>query len=221
MEDPMTAALVAILASAGPWALVVLALTVFAETGILAGFFLPGDSLLFAAGVMTAAGVLHAPLLVVIGVVAIAAFLGDQLGYAIGRRAGRRVLDRPRRFLTRDHIFRAEAFFARHGGRAVILARFVPFARTLTPVLAGVGRMDRRTFVGFNLMGATVWASLMLTAGSLFGGVPLVAQHIDLVTVGLVALSLAPATVALFRHRSAARRVPEANLGVASLEHAA
>lgn len=217
----MTAAIVALLAAAGPWALVVLALTAFAETGILAGFFLPGDSLLFAAGVMTAAGVLHAPLVVVIVVVAIAAFLGDQLGYAIGRRAGRRVLDRPRRFLAREHVFRAEAFFARHGARAVILARFVPFARTVTPVLAGVGRMDRRTFVTFNLVGATVWASLMLTAGSLFGGVPLVAQHIDLVTVGLVALSLIPVTVAVFRHRRAARRVSDAELVVASLEHAA
>lgn len=217
----MTAALVALLAAAGPWALVVLALTAFAETGILAGFFLPGDSLLFATGVMTAAGVIHAPLFVVIGVVALAAFLGDQLGYAIGRGAGRRVLERPRRFLTREHIFRAEAFFARHGARAVILARFVPFARTLTPVLAGVGRMDRRTFVVFNLVGAALWASLMLTAGSLFGGVPLVAQHIDLVTVGLVALSLVPVFVAMFRHRRAAHRIPEVDPVVASLEHAA
>lgn len=217
----MTAALVALLAAAGPWALVVLALTAFAETGILAGFFLPGDSLLFAAGVMTAAGVIHAPLLLVVVVVALAAFLGDQLGYAIGRVAGRRVLDRPRRFLTWEHIARAEAFFDRHGARAVILARFVPFARTVTPVLAGVGRMDRRTFVVFNLTGAVLWAALMLTAGSLFGGVPLVAQHIDLVTVGLVALSLVPVTVAVFRHRRAARRVTEADLDTASLEHAA
>lgn len=218
----MTAALVALLAAAGPWALVVLALTAFAETGILAGFFLPGDSLLFAAGVMTAAGVIHAPLVLVITVVALAAFLGDQLGYTIGRRVGRRVLDRPgRRFPSPAHIARAEAFFVRHGSRAVVLARFVPFARTLTPVLAGVGRMDRRTFIAFNFGGAAVWASLMLTAGSLFGGVSLVAQHIDLVVVGLVALSLIPVAVAGYRHWRAQRATAHAAPNLPELEHAA
>lgn len=102
-----------------------------------------------------------------------------------------------------------------------MLARFAPFARTLTPVLAGVGRMDRRTFLGFNLVGETVRASLRLTAGDPFGGVPLVAQHNDLVTVGWVALFLVPVSVVAFRHRRAARRVPEADLGVASLGQAA
>lgn len=189
----MTSHLLDLLGSAGPWAVLVVMAVVFTETGLLVGFFLPGDSLLFGTGLLVATGVLHAPLLQVMAGVAVAAFAGDQLGYAIGRRVGPRVFSRPSsRLLSPTQVDRAAALVRRHGAGGVVLARFVPVARTVVPVVAGLGSMDRRRYVACNALGAVLWAVLVVGAGHLLGGVPFVVAHVELCVLALVALSVLP-----------------------------
>ncbi len=190
------------LIAVGPLALLIAMGIVFAETGLLLGFFLPGDTLLFTLGALSAGGLLHVPiLLVVLGVFA-AAVAGDQVGYAIGRRLGSRVFPRPdSRVFARSHRVAAERFFGRHGPKAVVLARFVPVVRTFIPVVAGVGQMPRRQFTAFNFLGALAWTAGLLTVGFYLGGIPLVAAHIELFVIGTVLVSLIPAAVGLVRHR--------------------
>jgi membrane protein DedA with SNARE-associated domain len=201
-EVTVSAIFIPLLAAMGPLAVLLLMAVAYIESGILAGFFLPGDSVLFAAGVFTATSVIGLPLWLMVLSVAVAAALGDQTGYAVGRRFGPRVLNRPQsRFLTPEHIGRAEAFFARHGPRTVLLARFVPVARTLTPVIAGVGHMPHRLFTVYNVIGAFAWSASMLAAGYFLGRVPLVAHHVELITVGIVTVSLVPSAVTLSRRR--------------------
>src|SRR4051812_12638403 len=138
----------------GPLSLLVVMGIVFAETGLLAGFFLPGDSLLFSAGVLLAGGAIHLPFAVLAVGVVVAAFLGDQVGYLIGRRLGPRLFTRPdSRLFSRRHALRAHEFFQRHGAKAVVLARFVPIVRTFTPTVAGVGAMPYARFVSYNAIG--------------------------------------------------------------------
>jgi membrane-associated protein len=198
----MTSAINSLLTSLGPLAIVIVMGVVFAETGLLAGFFLPGDSLLFTTGILVAHGTIGMPIGAVIVAVSVAAFAGDQLGYLIGRRVGPRLLSRPQsRLLDPGHLRRASRFFDRHGPRAVILARFVPVARTFTPPAAGAGEMPYRRFIAYNAVGAAAWSASMLGAGCLFGGVPFVNAHIELLTITIVLLSLAPAGVALLRSR--------------------
>lgn len=204
----MTDTLIHALTMLGPVALVLLIAVAFAETGILAGFLLPGDTLMFSAGVLLAAGALDLPLWLVLVSVTIAATAGDQVGYLIGRRFGPRVLSRPKsRLLSPRHLDRAQAFFERYGSRAVVLARFVPLVRTMTPVVAGMGRMPRRRFAAYNLIGAVAWALLTLGAGYWFGGIQLVADHLGLIAAGLVLVSLLPVLVTLVRGRVRAARV--------------
>lgn len=208
--DRVIAALTSLLTALGPAAVILVMAVVFAETGLMVGFFLPGDTLLFATGVLVATGVLSLPLWVVILGVFVAAAAGDQVGYVIGRMIGPQLFSRPRsRVLRPEHAERAEAFFATHGPKAVLLARFVAMARTFTPVVAGVARMPRRTFTAYNLGGAAVWSAALLTAGFFLGGVPLIAAHVELVVLGLVALSVLPAgAAALHAHRSGRRPAP-------------
>ncbi|MEP9361631.1 VTT domain-containing protein [Nocardioides sp. CN2-186] len=198
----MTGAIDSLLTSLGPLSVLIVMAIVFAETGLLAGFFLPGDSLLFTAGLLVAHGVIGMPIGLVIVAAAAAAFAGDQLGYLIGRRLGPRLMSRPQsRLLDPAHLERASSFFDRHGPRAVILARFVPVARTFTPPAAGAGRMPYRQFVIYNAIGAVAWCTSMLGAGYLFGGIPFVNAHIELITLVIVVLSLIPAGVAVLRSR--------------------
>jgi membrane protein DedA with SNARE-associated domain len=193
----------------GPLSLLVIMGIVFAESGLLVGFFLPGDSLLFSAGVLLAGGAIHVSFVVVAAGVVLAAFLGDQVGYLIGRKAGPRLFTRPdSRFVSRGHAQRAHDFFVAHGSKAVILARFVPIVRTFTPTVAGVGAMPYRRFVGYNAIGATLWGVGMLAAGHALGGVSLVSGHVEVMTLTVVALSLVPAAVSVWRAR---RRQPEAS----------
>lgn len=204
----MIAALTPLLLTLGPAALLLVMVVVFAETGLLAGFFLPGDSLLFLVGALVTSHVIGLPLwLVAVGVFA-AAVAGDQVGYMIGRRFGPRVFTRSdSRLFAAAHAERAQHFFDRHGGRAVIIARFVPVVRTFVPVVAGVGRMPRRHFTTYNAVGAFIWAVGLVTAGALFGGIPFVASHIELITVGLAAFSIVPGAIALLRRRRTANGV--------------
>lgn len=193
----------------GPLALLLVMAIVFAETGLLVGFFLPGDSLLFIAGALVASGVMPLPLAVVLGGVFLAAAAGDQLGYLLGRRFGPRVFAREEsRFFSPAHVARAASFYDRFGSKAVILGRFVPVVRTFIPVTAGVGRMPYRRFVVFNLIGALLWAVGIVLIGFFLGGVPIIAAHIELITVTVVTLSLIPAVIALIRRRKAPSQEP-------------
>lgn len=210
----MIAILTPLLLTLGPAALLLVMLVVFAETGLMIGFFLPGDSLLFLAGALVAANVLNVSFWLLAAGVFAAAVAGDQVGYLIGRRYGPRVFNRPdSRLFARSHADKAQAFFDRHGPRAVIIARFVPVVRTFVPVVAGIGQMQRRRFTTYNVVGALLWAVGIVTAGLLFGGIGFVAAHVELLTIGLAACSVFPAAVAIRRQRRerSARRTPRDN----------
>ncbi|MER2136080.1 MAG: VTT domain-containing protein [Arthrobacter sp.] len=185
----------------GPWVVLLICGIVFVETGLLIGFFLPGDSLLFTAGLLVATGAVQINIWVLILLIALSAFVGDQLGYFIGRKAGPVVFNRPEsRFFHEENVHRAEAFFARHGGKAVVLARFVPVLRTFTPVVAGVGRMHYATFIAYNAIGGAVWALSITLLGYILGDrVPFVRENLDLIVLGVIGLTLVFVVLGLFR----------------------
>jgi membrane-associated protein len=189
----------------GPWVYAILFAIVFVETGVVIWPFLPGDSLLFAAGALCATGALSTP--VTAALLIAAAFLGDAVNYSIGRYIGPRVFAArdadafTHRLLNRDHLKRAHAFFEKYGGKAVILGRFVPIVRTFVPFVAGAAAMTRRTFVVYNIAGAMLWVCLCLGAGVLFGNIPVVKNNFSLVTIGIVAVSLLPMVVEWVLHR--------------------
>jgi membrane-associated protein len=173
---------------------------VFAETGLLVGFFLPGDTLLFFTGVLTLSGAVKQPLWVVLIAVAAAAFLGDQLGYLIGRRSGPAIFERRESGLfSRRSVTRTQGFFDRFGPAAVTVARLVPVVRTFAPVAAGVGKMRRRVFIAYNLVGAVGWAIIMILLGYGLAHIPgvtaVVSRYIDVVLVGIVVVSVVPVIV--------------------------
>jgi membrane-associated protein len=176
----------------GSWVYGLLFAIVFAETGFVVTPFLPGDSLLFATGALCATGALSAPLS--IGLLAVAAFSGNAVNYAIGRAIGPRIFvgTNQSRLLNREHLLRAHEFFEAYGGKAVVLGRFVPIVRTFVPFVAGAAQMTSPTFVLYNLAGAAGWVSLCIGAGLLFGNVPIVKQNFSLVTIGIVIVSLLP-----------------------------
>jgi len=189
----------------GNWVYGLLFAIVFAETGFVVTPFLPGDSLLFAAGALAATGALSTP--AVIGLLALAAFSGNTVNYAIGRATGPRVfaatdqLGWRHRLLNRQHLTRAHAFFERHGGMAVVLGRFVPIVRTFVPFVAGAAQMKSGGFVLYNAVGALAWVVLCVGAGWLFGNVPVVKDNFSLVTIGIVAVSVMPIVIEWVRHR--------------------
>jgi len=183
----------------GQWVYGILFAVVFCETGLVVTPFLPGDSLLFAAGTLAGAGVLD-PLVLGVTLLA-AAILGDAVNYFVGRFFGARLLSKPRRFVRPDHIARTEAFYARHGGKTIILARFVPFARTFAPFVAGVIRMDPLRFLLFNVTGAVLWVGLFVGGGVWFGNIPWVKENLTLVLVFVVLVSVGPAVVGVARRR--------------------
>jgi membrane-associated protein len=175
---------------------------VFAETGLLVGFFLPGDSLLFTAGLFTAQPDPFAPLWVLLLLVPVAGIVGDQVGYLIGRRTGPALYSRPdSRLFKQRYVTQAHEFFEKHGSRTVLLARFVPVLRTFVPVLAGVSTMSYRRFTTYNVIGGIVWGAGVVTLGNLLGGVALVRDHVEVILVLIVALSLVPVAVELLRAR--------------------
>jgi len=192
----------------GAWLYAALFGVVFCETGLVIAPFLPGDSLLFAGGTLAGAGILDPALLC--GVLFAAAVLGDAANYAIGRFVGQRLLTgRLGRFVPPRHLKRTQEFYERHGGKTIVLARFMPFVRTFAPFVAGVSRMDPRRFLVFNLVGAALWVGAFVGCGYFFGSVPWVRDNLSIVVVATVALSLAPAVggavVARVRRRRAAR----------------
>jgi membrane-associated protein len=167
-------------------------LVVFVESGLLVGFFLPGDSLLFTAGLLSAAGTLP-DLWILLVTIPLAAIAGDQVGYAIGRKAGPAVFRRPdSRLFRQEYVDKAERYFERYGPRTIVLARFVPIVRTFAPVMAGVARMKYATFVKFNIIGGVAWGIGLTLLGYYLGQVEFVAANLEAVLVGIVALSVLP-----------------------------
>jgi membrane-associated protein len=192
--------LAGLLESFGPWTYVLLFAIVFAETGLVFTPFLPGDSLLFAAGALSALGPPLDPVLLTV-LLSIAAIAGDSLNYKIGRIIGPRVFSGRVRFVNPRHLERTRRFFERHGDKTIVIARFVPIVRTFAPFLAGVGEMHYPRFLAWNVIGGVVWVTLFTLAGYFFGNLPLVRDNFGLVVLGIIALSVVPVVTELLRHR--------------------
>jgi membrane-associated protein len=192
----------------GVWIYAILFAIVFAETGLVVTPLLPGDSLLFATGAMAATGALDIRIALVL--LLAAAIAGDAVNYAIGRAVGVRVIEKskvdPRwaRWINPGHIARAHEFFERHGGKAIVLGRFVPIVRTFVPFVAGAAEMSYPAFAFFNVIGAAVWVGLCMGAGYIFGNVPIVKENFSLVALGIVAVSMLPLLFEYLKHRRTA-----------------
>jgi membrane-associated protein len=181
---------------------------VFAESGVMIGFFLPGDSLLFTAGLLSATKHVLWPFPLLILGCAIAAVLGDQVGYAFGTRTGPRLFSKPdSRWFKQEHLQRAEDFYERHGSKTIVIARFVPIVRTFAPIVAGASKMEYRKFVLYNIIGGTAWATAMLCLGYGLGKkFPGIGNYLDYAILIIVALSLCPIAFELLRQRWRANR---------------
>jgi len=189
----------------GTWTYALLFTIVFMETGLVVTPFLPGDSLLFAAGSFAALGALDVGLLFVLLVAA--AVLGDNLNYAIGRTLGPKVFQYERsRFFNPAHLQKTHRFYERYGVKTIIIARFVPIVRTFSPFVAGVGAMSYPRFLAFDVVGGLLWVGICLFAGYFFGNLPFVKRNFSLVILAIIAISLMPAVVEYLRHRREARR---------------
>ncbi|TAH41935.1 MAG: DedA family protein [Betaproteobacteria bacterium] len=194
-----------LLADYGNWIYAILFLIVFCETGLVVTPFLPGDSLLFVAGALAAGGGMEPGML--IGVLFVAAVLGDSVNYSIGRRFGGRISQWPdSRFFNRRALQKTHEFYERHGGKTIIIARFMPIIRTFAPFVAGMGTMDYRRFVAFNVLGAALWVAPLVMAGYWFGNLPVIKNNLSLVILGIIVLSLMPLFIGWLRHRSETSR---------------
>ncbi len=185
-------ALKEITAAYGIWTNVILFLIIFCETGLVVTPFLPGDSLLFATGAIAAdpASGLNPYVLTVILI--IAAIVGDSVNYALGRRFGMRILDWNLPFVKAEHIEKTNQFYAKHGAKMIVLARFTPFVRTFAPFVAGIAKMDYKVFFTYNVIGAVIWVGVFIWAGYFFGQLPFVAKNFELVALAVIVLSLLP-----------------------------
>ena len=186
----------------GLWTYAILFCVVFLETGLVATPFLPGDSLLFAAGAFAAIGSLDLRFLLVL--LAVAAIAGDSLNYWIGRRVGPRVFTDRVRWLKREHLLRTQEFYERHGGKTIVLARFVPIVRTFAPFVAGIGSMPYRRFFAYNVIGGLLWVGLLVPAGYFFGNLPVVRDNFSIVVLAIIGVSLLPLVIEYVRQRRAA-----------------
>ena len=196
--------LAGVISTYGAWTYLILFLVVFLETGIVATPFLPGDSLLFAAGTFAALGSLDVAFLILL--LSAAAILGDTVNYWIGRKVGPRVFRENVRFLNRRHLERTHAFYEKHGGKTIVLARFIPIIRTFAPFVAGIGTMSYGWFLLYNVAGGVVWVVLFVLSGYFFGSIAVVKNNFSLVIVAIIILSVLPIVIEWIRHR---RRAPE------------
>ena len=197
--------LVQVAATYGPWIYALLFVVIFCETGLVVTPFLPGDSLLFAAGALAGVGMLDPVLLWVL--MAFAAILGDSINYAIGYQFGQRIMASGRvRVLKPEYVHQTEAFFQRHGGKTIIIARFFPIVRTVAPFMAGVGHMRLMRFWSFNIVGGLLWVSLFLGAGYFFGNIPVVKDNLTVGILVMVAISFLPSIYHAVKTRQSSRR---------------
>lgn len=200
-----------LIASFGAFAMIGVCLIVFIETGLLVGFFLPGDSLLFVTGLMiaggnivfpTADGSFPVPIWLACIMISSAAWLGDQTGYWIGRKSGPAIFNKPEsKLFSHDNVSRTNSFFERYGARAIILAHFVPVMRTFVPVAAGIGEMSYRKFLRYNFIGVIGWGSGVTLMGFFLGKIPFVAEHVEYFTIGFVIISTIPIVIEVVRAR--------------------
>ncbi|MEN6560719.1 MAG: DedA family protein [Acidobacteriota bacterium] len=190
----------AIISQYGLWTYSILFVVIFIETGLVIMPFLPGDSLLFAAGTFAAAGSLDARVLVV--VLAAAAVIGDTVNYWIGRRLGQRAFSKDgARFFKKEYLDRTHAFYEKHGGKTIIIARFVPIIRTFAPFVAGIGRMSYGRFLSFNVLGGAGWVLLLVGAGYFFGAIPFVRKNFSVAILAIILISALPIAVEYLRNR--------------------
>ena len=186
----------------GPWALLGVAIIIFAECGLLLGFFLPGDSLLFVAGLAATTGLIASPLWLVCVVLVVAAFAGNVVGYYAGRAAGAAIFNKAdSRLFKRENVERTQRFFDKYGNRAILLARFVPIVRTFITVTAGVGRMGARRFLAFSAVGAVLWGAGVTLLGAALGQFTFVKNNIEIILILVVLISLVPIGIELLQAR--------------------
>ncbi len=196
--DPQT-----LLDSLGSYALWGAAAIVFAECGLLLGFFLPGDSLLFTVGLLVTTGVIKQPLWLACLVLTVAAFVGNLSGYEIGRASGPAIFRKPdSRLFRREYVEKTSEFFERYGNRAIVLARFVPIVRTFITVMAGVGRMERSRYLTYSGIGAVLWATGVTLLGSALGRFDVVKHNIEFILLAIVAVSVIPVVIEVLRERA-------------------
>lgn len=188
----------------GMWTYGLLFLIVFCETGLVVTPFLPGDSLLFAVGALAQRGALD--IWLSMALLFVAAFLGDMVNYWVGNKLGTRLSRKEHWFLKKKHLDRTHAFFEKHGGKAVVYARFVPIIRTIAPFVAGIGAMEFRRFVWYNIAGGLLWVLSMCGAGYFFGGLPFVRDHFEIVVLAIIAISLLPVVWEALQHYLQHRR---------------
>jgi membrane-associated protein len=199
----LDAHLLALTQQYGVWVYAILFLIIYCETGLVITPFLPGDSLLFVAGALCGMGALQIELLVPLLV--LAAFSGDNTNYWIGRLVGVRLLNRPdSRLIKREHLDKTHAFYEKHGGKTIIFARFLPIIRTFAPFVAGIGLMHYRLFVLFSALGSLAWITSLSLAGYFFGNIPLVKNNLTLIIIGIIVITLLPALLEFIRHRKQA-----------------
>ncbi|MFM6971101.1 MAG: DedA family protein [Rhodoluna sp.] len=201
----------ALIASFGVFALIGVCAIIFTETGLLIGFFLPGDSLLFVTGLMISTGdvvfpvanqMLPVPIWAACILISLSAWLGDQTGYWIGRKAGTSIFNKQdSKFFSQNNVSRTNAFFERYGAKAIILAHFVPVMRTFVPVAAGVGQMSYRRFLKYNLWGVIGWGTGVTLLGFFLGKIPFVAEHVEYFTIGFILLSSIPIAIEIVKAR--------------------
>ncbi|MEW2396295.1 VTT domain-containing protein [Streptomyces sp. NPDC046862] len=192
----------------GIWGLL---LIVFAESGLLIGFFLPGDSLLFTAGMLITAKTLDFPLWAAIALICVAAILGDQAGYMFGKKVGPSLFKRPdSKLFKQENVTKAHEFFEKHGPKSLVLARFVPIVRTFTPIIAGVSGMRYRSFLTFNVIGGILWGAGVTLLGSWLGSIAFVRKNIEAILILIVLLSVVPIIIEFLKARKAKKNQPAA-----------
>lgn len=196
-----------LVAQYGMWVYAILFLILFCETGLVVTPFLPGDSLLFVAGALAALPTNDLNVHTMVALMAVAAIIGDAVNYTIGRLFGEKLFSNPNsKIFRRSYLDKTHQFYEKHGGKTIILARFVPIVRTFAPFVAGMGHMSYRHFAAYNVIGALVWVLLFTYAGYLFGDLPVVQENLKLLIVGIIIVSILPGVIEICRHKRAAAR---------------
>ncbi|GAB2655127.1 VTT domain-containing protein [Saccharopolyspora gloriosae] len=191
-----------IVSSLGPFALIGVCLIIFAECGLLIGFFLPGDSLLFVTGLFVATGAISTPIWLTCLLLSVCAFVGNVTGYWIGRKVGPALFNKPdSKLFKAEHVDKTHEFFERYGARAIILARFVPIVRTFITAVAGIGQMDQRKFFSYSAIGAVAWAAGMTVLGYFLGNIPIIKENLEAMAILIVFISILPIIVEYVRGR--------------------
>lgn len=186
------------------WTYLILFCIIFLETGLVVTPFLPGDSLLFAAGAIAALGILNIWLL--FGLLIAAAFLGDSANYSIGKFFGKKIFEKNYRLIKKEYLTRTHEFYEKHGGKTIILARFIPIIRTFAPFVAGVGYLTYGRFIVYNLIGGILWVLICVTGGYFFGNIPIVKNNFSIVVLAIIAISMLPMLIEYIRYKVKARK---------------